>query len=134
MKSRAIVFPLIVLSATPFVYPQTDATDVRVEVSTNKKIYSRGEPVRFRAVLINRGRAVIYISKSLSYPSSDTNGANTPGFEITVRQISGRAGRLPGCMSAGTTSLLRITGLRNRYSRKILYDSRLAGSSVSRMS
>ncbi len=58
----------------------TNPVGVRVEVSTSKRIYSRGEAVKFRAVLINNGKSTFYVSKSFSYASSDMNGKETPGF------------------------------------------------------
>jgi hypothetical protein len=94
-----LVSPLIVLAVMRSAYSQNAvASDARVEISTNKKIYSHGEPVKFRPALINNGKAIFHISKSLSYSSSDRNGANAHGFEIEirVRQLSGMAKRLPG--------------------------------------
>jgi hypothetical protein len=104
-KSSAVILAialLIFLAIKPSASSQAaGSTDVRVEISTDKKTYTRGELVRFRAVLINKGSAPFYISKFFSYSSSDMNGANTPGFEIRIRQVSGMGMRLPGCMSVG---------------------------------
>jgi hypothetical protein len=76
-----------------------ESINVRLEVTTSKKIYSVGESIKWRATLINNGDSgstAFYVSKKLGYA-----GGNIPGFDISVRQLSGRPPKGPGCAWAG---------------------------------
>lgn len=59
---------------------------VRVEITTNKKIYSVGEPIQFRALLVNTSSgSPTWISKGFWY-----SGGGIAGFQVNVIQLSGK--------------------------------------------
>ncbi|HYM76468.1 MAG TPA: hypothetical protein VE377_10870 [Candidatus Dormibacteraeota bacterium] len=62
---------------------------VKVEITTDKKDYVEGEPIKFRVVLVNQGGPAIYIAKSW-----DDAGGGIAGFFISVKQLRGRPPKL----------------------------------------
>jgi hypothetical protein len=56
-----------------------------VEVTTDKKVYLRGEPVRYRIVLRNGGDSAVYVAKSFS-----DAGGGIAGFYVDVKQLTGK--------------------------------------------
>src|SRR4051812_16956189 len=61
-----------------------DLNSVHVEITLAKKYYAVGEPIKFRAVLVNRGSTPFLIAKSLSA------GGGIAGFLVTVKQLTGK--------------------------------------------
>ena len=55
-----------------------------VEVTTDKKVYLQGEPVRYRIVLRNGGDSAVYVAKSFS-----DAGGGIAGFYVDVKQLTG---------------------------------------------
>jgi hypothetical protein len=81
----------------------TTSSHVSVEITTTKKIYSRGELIEFRVLLINKGTEPFWLSKSFS-----ALGGGTAGFIINVKQLTGKRAKLAcgiaGDRCPGTTS------------------------------
>jgi hypothetical protein len=94
--SKGIAFVLFAVAVVLQSHGQVvESVHVRLEVMTNKKIYSVGEPIRWRAILVNSGEsgsAAFYVSKTLGY-----DGGYIPGFDVSVRQLSGTPPKGPGC-------------------------------------
>jgi hypothetical protein len=61
----------------------------KVEITTEKKDFFEGEPIKFRATLTNEGDIAIYIAKSWDYA-----GGGIAGFFISVKQLSGKPAKL----------------------------------------
>lgn len=68
---------------------------VKVEITTDKKDYREGEPIKFRAVLANEGGYAIYLAKTW-----DHAGGGIAGFFISVKQLNGK----PAKLSCGGTA------------------------------
>ena|ERR1700674_1283754 len=80
---------------TPMQELATQSGEVQVEIKTDKTSYTAGEPVRFKALVSNRGYSAVYISKSFF-----TAGGGIAGFWVSVEQLKGKKSGL-GCVSAG---------------------------------
>jgi hypothetical protein len=74
----AILFACL---STPSSFGQDslDLNGAHVEITTTKKHYSMGEPIRFRVILVNHGKTPFIIAKSL------LAGGGMAGFAITVK-------------------------------------------------
>jgi hypothetical protein len=59
---------------------------LHVEITTDKKVYARGEPVRYRVVLRNGGHSGVYIAKK----SFGLAGGGIAGFYVDVKQLTGK--------------------------------------------
>jgi len=75
--------------------PDNNGVQLLVDVTTEKNSYQVGEPIRFRAILVNSGHSGIYVAKSFGYA-----GGGTAGFYLSVKQ---RTGKTPqeGCAAYG---------------------------------
>jgi hypothetical protein len=74
-----------VLSAqTSTLQKQVPSQSLGVEVTTNKRVYNVGEPIRFTATLRNGGSSAVYISKDFSRADG-----GIPGFNVSVKQLTG---------------------------------------------
>jgi hypothetical protein len=108
---------------------------VRVEITTNKKIYVVGEPIRFRALLVNTSSSATWISKAFWY-----SGGGIAGFQVNISQLSGKkpsacsvwAGDRFGSSDSRTPEQIlkddyilfgpnQIVGFEDRYSRCAKY-------------
>jgi hypothetical protein len=58
---------------------------IEVEVKTDKVLYTIGEPIRFTALLVNRGTSPVYIAKSFL-----SSGGGIAGFSLSIRQTEGQ--------------------------------------------
>jgi hypothetical protein len=74
--------------------PPAVQSQVRVEITTDKRDYFEGEPIRFKATLTNTGRRGVYIAKTWWYA-----GGGIAGFEVGVRQVTGVRPKV-GCGAA----------------------------------
>lgn len=60
------------------------AWDLHVEITLEKSVYLRNEPVRFRVILRNSGKSAVYVAKSFS-----NAGGGIAGFYVDVKQLTG---------------------------------------------
>jgi hypothetical protein len=83
------------MSQTPTQELVAQSEELQVEIKTDKTDYNAGEPIRFKALLSNRGQSAVYISKSFF-----TSGGGIAGFAVSIEQLEGKKSGL-GCVSAG---------------------------------
>jgi hypothetical protein len=79
----AILTAIILVEQIPAQYLEPIAA--HVEVTTIKRVYAPGEPIRFRVLIMNKGSSAFWISKAFS-----RGGGGVAGFDVTITQLSGR--------------------------------------------
>ena len=65
--------------------------DLHVEITTDKSVYLRNEPVLYRVILRNAGKSAVYVAKSFS-----NAGGGIAGFYVDVKQLAGKKSRCGG--------------------------------------
>lgn len=87
MKSRCLASLLLLVFTSPLGLYAQDAlpATVRIEITTNKRVYAVGEQIRFRVLLVNASSSATWISKAFWY-----SGGGVAGFQVNVTQLSGK--------------------------------------------
>ena len=59
--------------------------NLQVEITMDKNVYVRDEPVRYRVTLLNSGKSAVYVAKSFS-----NAGGGIAGFYVDVKHLTGK--------------------------------------------